>query len=218
MELKICKKCKDNKPLSEYHKKRGTKDGHRNECKECIKKYQRVYRNNQEYKLKEAEYDKNRYYKNRIEILKHKQEYHIQNREEILEKKRIYQLNNKEKIKKWRDENKDIINQGQKRYRDNNHHIIAWRSILYRTLKYFGTIKEGHTIDILGYSAEDLKCHIEKQFIDGMNWENYGRWEIDHIRPLCTFPHDTDPAIVNALSNLRPLWKKDNLERRKFFY
>ena len=43
----------------------------------------------------------------------------------------------------------------------------------------------------LGYSAEQLKCHIESQFEPWMNWENHGNyskdkqtWQIDHIIPL----------------------------------
>jgi hypothetical protein len=69
-----------------------------------------------------------------------------------------------------------------------------------------GQKKEGHTIDLLGYSALDLKNHISSLFTDGMSWDNYGEWHIDHIKRVCEFPKDTHPSVVNALSNLRPLW------------
>ena len=73
-----------------------------------------------------------------------------------------------------------------------------------------GRRKEGYTIDIIGYSSLDLKLHLESLFTDGMSWDNYGKWEIDHIKPLSKFPKDTDIKIVNALSNLQPLWWEDN--------
>lgn len=34
---KICTKCNQEKPLTEYHKQKATKDGHRLYCKSCIK-------------------------------------------------------------------------------------------------------------------------------------------------------------------------------------
>lgn len=74
--------------------------------------------------------------------------------------------------------------------------------------------KEGRTIDLLGYSAEELKLYIQSLFTEGMTWENYGEWEIDHIKPVSKFDKNTPPSVVNALSNLQPLWKTEN--RSKF--
>lgn len=52
METKICNTCKDNKPLSEYHKNNTKKDGLSSMCKECRKKYIRIhYENNKQYYL-----------------------------------------------------------------------------------------------------------------------------------------------------------------------
>ena len=34
---KICRICKLENPLDNFHKKKDTKDGYRSECKECIK-------------------------------------------------------------------------------------------------------------------------------------------------------------------------------------
>jgi hypothetical protein len=39
-----------------------------------------------------------------------------------------------------------------------------------------------------------------------MTWDNYGEWHIDHIKPVSSFDKDTPQSIVNALSNLQPLW------------
>lgn len=108
----------------------------------------------------------------------------------------------REYMKKYRNENTEKFY----KYRRDNPHIIAWRTIVYSTLKRLETEKQGHTIDELGYSANDLKVHIEKQFTVGMNWYNHGEWHIDHIKPVTLFEKDTDVRIVCALENLRPMW------------
>ena len=88
-----------------------------------------------------------------------------------------------------------------------------WRRILYRTLEYLNKEKQGKTIDELGYSSLQLKEHIESLWIEGMSWENYGEWEIDHIKPLTKWEKTSLPSEVNALSNLQPLWKEDNIKK-----
>jgi len=77
----------------------------------------------------------------------------------------------------------------------------------------FGGKKESTTYEILGYSAEQLKEHLETLFTDGMSWENWGEWHIDHKIPVSKFEKDTDPKIVNSLSNLQPLWASDNIKK-----
>jgi hypothetical protein len=40
-----------------------------------------------------------------------------------------------------------------------------------------------------------------------MNWGNYGDdWHVDHVRSVATFDTTTPASIVNALSNLKPMW------------
>lgn len=50
-----------------------------------------------------------------------------------------------------------------------------------------------------------------------MSWEAHARGEIhiDHIVPVSKLVSDgeTDPAVINALSNLRPMWAADNLAK-----
>jgi len=86
--------------------------------------------------------------------------------------------------------------------------------LLHRLKRYK---KTDRTCNILGYTSTDLRIHIELQWKDEMTWDNYGRggWHIDHIQPINTFPIGTDPGVVNALSNLRPLWEYENLRRPK---
>lgn len=207
---KKCRICSKIKSLDNFHLKKNTKDGHRNECKECVKNIQKKYKDMPDFKEKRKKYDEIRYEEKREQILERKKEYHIENKEKILSYKKEYRKENKDKIKEWQKNNKDKINEGQARYRKNNPHIIVWRSILYSTLKRLGTKKQGHTIDMLGYSALDLKLHIEKQFYPGMTWDNHGDWHIDHIHPVTKFDINEDVKIVCALENLQPLWAFDN--------
>ena len=45
-----------------------------------------------------------------------------------------------------------------------------------------------------------------------MTWENRGDWHIDHIKPMSLLIKEgvTCLRIINALSNLTPLWAHDN--------
>lgn len=68
--------------------------------------------------------------------------------------------------------------------------------------------------DLVGYSAEELRRHIERQFTRGMTWEKFreGLIHIDHRVPLSHFdlsrPEEVRAAW--ALTNLQPLWAADN--------
>lgn len=215
---KICSKCKEEKDISKFAKKYKTKDGtqkYSSICKTCVNEKDAERRNTKEYKKYKLEYDRSYHKKNKEKILERKKEYHVENRYDILKKKKEYRKTDKYKIsnKEYRENNREKYREIQKRYRDRHPHIIAWRNILYRTLYYLGTEKEGDTKGILGYSAAKLKHHIEKQFVEGMTWENYGEWEIDHIKPLTKFDIGSLPSEVNSLSNLQPLWKKENREK-----
>ena len=48
------------------------------------------------------------------------------------------------------------------------------------------------------------------------SWENYGEWHIDHIIPLCNYNKETCTTVINALSNLQPLWATENLKKHKY--
>lgn len=68
-----------------------------------------------------------------------------------------------------------------------------------------------------GYSIDELRRHIERQFLPGMDWNNRGEWEIDHIIPASSFDvkeiGDDEFLAAWALTNLRPLWRGDNRKK-----
>lgn len=76
--------------------------------------------------------------------------------------------------------------------------------------------KSMSTQELLGYTVEELKSYIESLWVEGMNWENWGKeWEIDHIYPLSKYlkEGETRPSIINSLKNLQPLSKIENRKK-----
>lgn len=93
------------------------------------------------------------------------------------------------------------------------------RAILYHRLKRRALHKKKNsTFDILGYTVDDLKTHLERLFQPGMSWDNYGNeWHIDHIKPDVLFKYSEISSDEFkkcwSLDNLQPLWAKDNIAK-----
>jgi hypothetical protein len=72
--------------------------------------------------------------------------------------------------------------------------------------------------DLVGYTSEQLRDHIQRQFVPKMGWHNMAEWHVDHIVPLSSFTFDTedDPGFKAAwaLTNLRPLWGTENIRKQ----
>ena len=71
--------------------------------------------------------------------------------------------------------------------------------------------------DFAGYTTAQLRAHLEAQFTKGMNWEKFrlGEIHIDHIVPLSSFDLANPDELRRAwaITNLRPLWAKENLNK-----
>lgn len=70
---------------------------------------------------------------------------------------------------------------------------------------------------LLGCSSQQLREHLERQFLPGMTWDNYGKhgWHVDHVRPCASFDL-TDPEQQHQCfhyTNLQPLWAADNIRK-----
>lgn len=141
-------------------------------------------------------------------------------RPDVKAKRKEWEKNNPEKIKSYREtySKSDSIRVHRKNWyksiRKRKPYVLAWRKLLTNTLKRINGKKESETIKLLGYSAIQLKEHIENLFLEGMSWDNYGKWHIDHIKMVSTFDIDTPIDIINSLNNLRPLWAEDNCSRK----
>jgi len=77
--------------------------------------------------------------------------------------------------------------------------------------------KEVGTTEMLPFELEDFFSYIESKFQEGMNWGNYGEWEIDHVIPDSWFNYssidDEEFKKSWALDNLQPMWKKENASK-----
>ncbi len=70
---------------------------------------------------------------------------------------------------------------------------------------------------MIGCGEVIFKKHIEKQFLPGMNWDNwtFRGWHMDHIIPLASAKSESEVAILCHYTNLRPMWGIDNIAKGK---
>lgn len=68
---------------------------------------------------------------------------------------------------------------------------------------------------LVGYTLHDLKKHLERMFQKGMTWANYGKWHVDHRRPICSFDLTNEEQFSDcwSLTNLEPMWATENLSK-----
>jgi hypothetical protein len=91
------------------------------------------------------------------------------------------------------------------------------RSYVSRAVKQKRTYKS--TIDYLDCSIAEFKQHIERQFKEGMSWDNYGtEWHIDHIVPI-KYGDPTIEEVFERLhwTNTQPLWASENMSKGNRF-
>lgn len=206
--MKQCSQCKEWKDESEYHKKCTSKDGLSTYCKVCAKVYDDAR------KEQKAAYRKSYYEQNKDRIRKESRErmksYYYNHKEERQKYNKIYQKQNRDKITKQRREKETIYPIIRL-----NHRMSAQ---LYNALK--DVKAEQHWEDLVGYTLQELKEHLESQFDENMSWDNIGEyWEVDHIIPQNLFIYNSNEDICFkicwSLNNLRPLEKSLNRSRPK---
>ena len=88
---------------------------------------------------------------------------------------------------------------------------------IWHALRKNKVTKSTRTLILIGCSVPELRIHLEKQFKEGMTWNNYGikGWHIDHILPCASFDltDETQQQECFHFSNLQPLWWYDNLSK-----
>lgn len=224
MEKKICSKCRVEKNVTEFHKHRKMKDGLYYECKECRKLKSKVDYANSLKGEKKIVTEKMCYTCSSKKNICHfhkqigsKDGYRAECKE-CRSKKFVLNYDNikikhRESSKNYRINNREKFNKYRNWLYKKKPHVYAWRGMLSSVLRRLGKKKENQTYEILGYSAIELKENFEKKFTEGMSWDNWGEWHIDHIKPVSYFDINEDPKIVNSLSNLQPLWAFDNISK-----
>lgn len=76
-----------------------------------------------------------------------------------------------------------------------------------------GRKKRTSSFAMIGCTPEELRTHLQSKFQEGMTWENYGEWHIDHIIPLSSAKDQIESEKLCHYINLQPLWAKDNLNK-----
>ena len=149
------------------------------------------------------------------------------NKEKIKARSKAWYEANKEKkkasSKAWSEANKEEIKAYQKVYKKKRYK----EDPVYRLLKNMrrglckvlsGKAKSSHTMEYVGMSPDELMNYLENKFTEGMTRDNYGKWHVDHIRPLASFDFtgpDREEQLHIAWShtNLQPLWALDNIRK-----
>jgi len=182
-------------------------------------------------KEQKKEYDKKYYLKNRKRIRKSVKEYQLKNKEKIRETTRKYCLKNRKNVRKWRKEwklknpeydkewhlkNREYLNKKDKikRQNDLNYRLRKiCRTRIWTALK--GINKSASTMELIGCTIDELWVHLESKFEPWMTRENYGLWDVDHIRACARFDltNPKQQRICFHYSNLQPLGHIANIKK-----
>jgi hypothetical protein len=124
----------------------------------------------------------------------------------------------KERINKWKKDNQiKLRNQAAKRARERRKTdpLFALRNNISRRIRenLINDYKSESTKTIIGCSIQELKIYLESMFTEGMYWENYGEWHIDHIIPISSAKTNEEVYKLNHYTNFQPLWSVDNLRK-----
>lgn len=238
---KKCTKCKEIKFLDEFYLDKRNKNGHGSWCKVCmsnssscwakanpgkVQKSVRKWEKANPEKVREAR--RKRYNTNsetREKAYKRARRWAKANPKKVYANKSRWARINAKKIKErhqvWRKNNPDKIRKHKhktysKEYSDPcgrlNRNIS---SSVWFSLK--GNKKGAHWEDLVGYTLEKLRKHLEKQFTEDMSWGNYGEWHVDHRIPVSVFnftkPEHRDFKKCWALKNLQLMWAIDNIAK-----
>lgn len=137
-----------------------------------------------------------------------KKQWRAKNPEESRRRVKKYQADNKAAYSKHK-----LAAHKNRRETDMEFNIrLRLRRRLNGALKRVGAIATAPTLELIGCTQTELIQHLEQQFSEGMSWDNYGEWHVDHIRPCASFDL-TDSAQQRKcfhFSNLQPLWAADN--------
>jgi hypothetical protein len=182
---KYCPNCDSVKAFDLFGLNKSTNDGHQRSCKSCKSIRDKEYRQSLKSKGIYKESKRNEY-------LRNKETYKTYSKNRVRDYKKEYIDEQSDELRKFKSNVRKRVNQAFK--------VRSWR-------------KNSSNIALLGCSFEEAKSHIESLWVDGMTWDNYGEWHIDHIIPLVTANNIEEINKLFHYSNLQPLWAIDNLKK-----
>jgi endogenous inhibitor of DNA gyrase (YacG/DUF329 family) len=196
----------------------------REKNKDKIKEYSKKAQSKESYKIKRKIYYKK--YMQRPEVREHRKKllkkYYWE--KGYREKKKEYKLKNKEYIRKQSCEyakrpevRNRVRNQIRQKLKNDPVFILKsrLRTRFYQYVKRGLAKKQVKTSELIGCDWKYLKNHLQKRFKKGMNWQNFGEWHIDHIKPMAHFNLLDVKQQYECCNykNLKPMWATDNLSK-----
>ena len=163
--------------------------------------------------------------KKKLESKEKKKEYlkswRLDNKEYIKEYSKNWLSDNPDKVKEYSKrsylKNKEYLNSYSKDYQKKrrlNDPLFKLttnlRNLIKNSLVKQGYNKKSKTFEIVGISYDEFKEYIESKFKDGMTWDNYGDWHLDHIIPICSANSESDAINLCHYKNFQPLWAIEN--------
>lgn len=236
--MKKCSKCGVEKPFQSFDKDKTKLDGFTSQCKTCrtSKRREWVERNRGNFSKViipqtsicskcNKEKPSNSFFKDKEKTngitSKCKEcfkKYANENKSVAAKRSKGWYQKNKERIRPRRAELAK-----KRRKEDPSVKIREYVSRhMYRMLKNVNKVKDAEAWEILPYTPQQLKEHLESQFESWMSWKNYGKasiykrtWNIDHIIPQSSFDFLSKKEIEKcwALKNLRPFEAIANIKK-----
>lgn len=216
METKLCKTCKQDKPLTDYAKHPTTKDRRANNCKDCAKALSKYYRSINQEAYRERDKIRNstperkeqsRQWEivNREKRREQERLYDAANRETVNAKMREWRKNNSDKDKahcaKWRAENIEYVREKSRiqstEYRKNNHD-----KVIASTHRYRKRVKENGG-EFTGAQWSAIKELFGHRCLACDKREPDIKLSPDHVIPI-------SKGGKNCVSNIQPLCRKCN--------
>jgi len=223
----IRKKRRKTDPIYHAHEKQLHTEWRENN-KEKVKQYMKKAQSKESYKIKRRAWWKIYMSNPTIHNKRKEWEKKWSSQDHVKAKKKLYKLNNREYISiKGREYSQRPEIQDRRRertrYRLKNDPIFKLKCNVRTRIRLY--VKRGlakktlPTSILIGCSWEFLKTHLEKQFKPNMNWANYGKWHIDHYRPMASFNLFSQNELLECcnFSNLQPLWAIENLRKSDNF-
>jgi len=233
---KVCTKCLINKPIEDFlfvkaieqYKSRcrvcTTEDAgewkskNRDKVKASKKKYKNkiVEQNREKRQLKKEtiakEKEINKFLKEEEKRLKEVERKNEIERRRIERENKVIEYRNSEECKQKK---KEKVRRRDRRRMENP--IYNFRKKLSNCIRNSftrnGFTKESKTFNILGTEWDVVRKHFEDRFKEGMTWDNYGEWHIDHIIPISLSRTPEDVIKLNHYTNLQPLWANENMDK-----
>ena len=202
------------------------------------------HRNNRLKNLgKFTEYRKKYYAENKVKQGEKNKIWYQENKEYCSQRAKKYNYENSEKIKergkKYREENGESCRAMSRDWYQRNKERVIKRTVAYSKKRYQNNFsvrmmhvarvrinamlrgkaigKFTSTAKLVGCTPKFLKEYLEKKFLKGMTWDNYGikGWHVDHKTPCASFDFNCPVQQLACChySNLQPLWALDNISK-----